>query len=175
MADEEAVVETPSKKKLPLVGALVLLVILGAEGVAVIGGMNLLKPPVPADASADLMLDDQAEGDRLSEVLIMEERLQNRSTGVTHVYDVEIFVQVREADLDRVTEEIERFGNDIKAEIYAIWKSADARHLQEARLETISRRIEAAMNARFGEPADAEEPIIAKCVIVTGTGFRADG
>ena len=74
---------------------------------------------------------------------------------------------------DQVRLEIERIRNELRADIMAIWKSARPRHLREPELDTVTRRIMASLAIRFGVDEASGEQIIRKCIIVSGTGFRA--
>ena len=74
-----------------------------------------------------------------------------------------------------MAEEFEQFRNEIKSEINAVWRTADPRDFQESKLQTLTRKVRAMLDERFGVDPRRGEPIITKCVIVMGTGFRVDG
>ena len=73
-----------------------------------------------------------------------------------------------------MAEELSQFRNEIKSEITAVWRTAEPRHLQEPRLQSLTRRIQTMLSDRFGVDRQRDEPIISKCVIVMGMGFRID-
>ena len=125
-----------------------------------------------ADVPAAL---DAPEEERIVEILVLDAKLPNSKSGVTYLYDTEIYVQVKKRYSARVTQELEQFRNEIKSEITAIWRTADVRHFQEPRLEALTRRVQTLLSERFGVDRARNEPIISKCVIVMGMGFRVDG
>jgi len=81
---------------------------------------------------------------------------------------------VKSGHVEAVEAELEQFGNEIKAELSAIWRTSEPHHFQEPKLETLNRKVEAMLAERFGTDAETAEPVIAKCVIVMSTGFRID-
>ena len=83
-------------------------------------------------------------------------------------------IQVRERDLEKVDEEIAQFQNEIKADISAIWRSAEPQYFQEPKLENLTRKVQTLLNERFGVAKEHNEPIVHKVVIVMSTGFRID-
>ncbi len=168
MADDAAPVEAPKKSKTPIIVALALVI----EAVAIIGVMMFVGKPSDVQAT-DVELGPDAELEKIAEVQVVDAKLPNNKLGVTYLYDTQIFVQVKRKHEGDVAAELEQFQNEITAEIVAIWRAAEPRHFQEPRLETLSRKIEALMNDRFGVDAD-DAPIIQKCVIIMQTGFRVD-
>lgn len=145
------------------------------EAAAIVGAMMLVGGD-PSGASADAMsLDPEAAAlEKIVEALVLEDRLPNARTGVTFLYDTEIYVQVKQKHEPRVQEELEQFYNEIRAEISAIWRTSDPQHFQEPKLETLTRKVTALLQNRFGVDEETGEPILSKCVIVMGTGFRVD-
>jgi hypothetical protein len=87
---------------------------------------------------------------------------------------VEIYVQVKSRYSVQVSDEFDQFRNEIKSDITAIWRQSDPREFQEPKLQSLTRKIGALLNQRFGVDPEYSEPIISKCVIVMGTGFRVD-
>ena len=113
-------------------------------------------------------------GDRIIEVLVLDDRLENNRAGATHVFDTEIWVHAQSRHHHAVSMELDRLRNEIRAEINAVWKSSEPRHLREPELQTVTRRMHDLLADRFGRDELTGEPVIRKCVIVAGTGFRAD-
>jgi hypothetical protein len=133
--------------------------ILALEAVVIIGAMLLVGGP---------------EEEQIVEILVLDGKLPNNKSGVTYLYDTEIYVQVKKRYADQVAEELSRFRNEIKSEITAVWRTAEPRHFQEPRLESLTRRVQSMLSDRFGVDEQHDEPIISKCVIVMGMGFRID-
>jgi hypothetical protein len=85
-----------------------------------------------------------------------------------------VYVQVRNRHHDRVTAELEQFRNEIKADLTAIWRTSDPRHFDEPKLESLTRKVYALMNERFGLDQETGEPVVVKAVIVMSTGLRIE-
>ncbi len=146
--------------------------ILVIEAAAILFLVNLTGGPTAAQADESPLALLEMADDRIVEVQVLGARLPNAKVGVTYLYDTEVYVQVRKKQEGRVTDHLDQFGNEIKAEISAIWKAADPSHFQEARLETLTRKLLVLLNDRFGNDPETGEPVLEKCVIVMGTGFR---
>ena len=163
------------KTRSPLRLILVVSGILVVEAVVIIGAMMLLGGPPDVEAAEAPAVLDAPEEEQIVEILVLDARLPNNKSGVTYLYDTEIYVQVKKRYAAEVTEELQQFRNEIKSEITAIWRTAEMRHFQEPRLESVTRRIQTMLSGRFGVDLQRDEPIISKCVIVMGMGFRIDG
>jgi hypothetical protein len=147
--------------------------LLAVEAVVFIGLMMVVGGE-PQSASAEgVTAPETDEGEKIVEVQVLDAKLPNAKTGITYLYNTEIWVQVKQKDADRVAEELDRFSNEIRAEIGAIWRTSEPAHFREPRLENLTRKVHALLNERFGVNDDGE-PILTKCVIVMGTGFRVD-
>jgi hypothetical protein len=148
--------------------------ILFIEAVVILGAIIFFGGPMDVEASSSQATAQLPEEERIVEVLVLDSRLPNSKTGITYLYDVEIYVQVKSRYSVRVSDEFDQFRNEIKSDITAIWRQSDPREFQEPKLQSITRKIGALLNQRFGVDAEYSEPIISKCVIVMGTGFRVD-
>lgn len=149
----------------------IVVAMLAVEAVALLGLMHALRPPAavvavpPAEAAKDA-------GNQVVEIEVLSDRLANDRSGATYIYPAEIFVQVRARNQEAVRSQIERFKNEIRADVLAIWRTAEPKHFQEPRLDHLTRRIHDLLSSRFDTPGEDEEPTILKAVIVCGTGFR---
>lgn len=167
--------ETPRKRrKSPLRTLILVGSILVVEAVVIIGAMMLLGGPPEVEAVPPPATLETPEEEKIVEILVLDGKLPNNKSGVTYLYDTEIYVQVKKRYADRVAAELAQFRNEIKSEITAVWRTAEARHFQEPRLESLTRRVQAMLTERFGIDKTRDEPIISKCVIVMGMGFRID-
>jgi hypothetical protein len=164
---------TPVKKRRFSTMLLVTGVLL-AEAAAFVGFMTLAGGPETAQAGSALEVVPANPDEAVVETLVLDARLQNNRSGVTYVCDTEIWIQVRGRHLQSVELEIARLHNEIRAEINSTWKGCEPRHLREPGLETVTRKIYALLADRFGHDVESGESVILKCVIVAGTGFRAD-
>ena len=160
----------PSRLKLAIliVGVLVL------EGAAISAAFMFLAKPAEVQASNATDGLKQKKGERITEVLVIDDKLPNARSGVTHLYDTEVYIQVKQNFASRVKDELEQYRNEIKAEITAIWRTAEPHHFQEPKLQTLKRKVYALLKERFGADEEEGEPIVRKCVVIMGTGFRID-
>ncbi len=149
--------------------------ILVLEAVLIIGAMMFLGGPAEVEAAEVAAVLTTPEEERIVEILVLDAKLPNNKSGVTYLYDLEIYVQVKKRYADKVSDEFQQFRNEIKSEITAIWRTAQVRHFQEPRLESLTRRVQRMLSDRFGVDRRRDEPIISKCVIVMGMGFRIEG
>ncbi len=162
------------RKKSPLRLVIVVTGILVLEAVVIIGAMSMLGGPPEVEAAEVPAILEAPEDEQIVEIMVLDAKLPNNKSGVTYLYDTEIYVQVKKRYADQVAEELQQFRNEIKSEITAIWRTAEMRHFQEARMESLTRRIQTLLSDRFGVDRQRDEPIISKCVIVMGMGFRID-
>jgi hypothetical protein len=176
MADTPAPETSKRKKAGRGKSVMMVLGLLGFEAVLIVGAMMLFirEPDVSAGNPGEIPSTDLAEQERITEILVVDGKLPNAKTGVTFLYDTEIYVQVKNKHAERVRAELDQFANEIKSEITAIWRTSDPRHFQEPKLENLTRKVQALLNERLGTDAESDEPILVKCVIVMGTGFRVD-
>ncbi len=173
MPDETPEPET-GKKKLPLKTILLVVAILLVEAVAIIGGMMMLSGPQLVEANPDAAVIEIPDDQKIVELQVIDSRLPNNKSGVTYLYDTQVWVQVKNCYSEQVADQLDRFRNEIKAEITAIWRTSDPRHFQEPKLESLTRKINALLDARLGTDAKTGETILAKSVIVMQPGFRID-
>jgi len=157
------------KKLLVLFGVMFLV-----EAALIVGAMMIIRGPSNVQA-AEIVPGMEAEDEKVVEVLVLDERLPNNRQGINYVYDTEIWVHVKKKHEPRVSDELNRFRNELKSEMMAIWRTAEPRHLQEPKMENLTRKVETLLRQRFGDDADSGEAIIDKCVIVSGPPFRVDG
>jgi hypothetical protein len=165
--------EAPKKGGGGLKFAIITAVLLVLEGVVLGGLFMMMNKPKAAEATEPTVHVDPEE-EKVVEVLVLNERLANDRSGLTFVYPTEIYVQVKKKDEEWVTEEIERFKNEIRADIAALWRTSEPHHLQEPRMESMTRRVETLLRERFDKKDGETEPILQKCVIVSGTGIRVN-
>ena len=173
MADETPTPEG-DKKKSPLRTIILVVAILLIEAGAFIGWMMLHKPEL-VEANRNVPIIEVPDDEKIVELVVIDARLPNNKSGVMYLYDAQVWVQVKNRYAAQVADQLDRFRNEIKAEITAIWRTSDPRHFQEPKLENLTRKINALLDARFGADPQTGETILTKSVIVMQPGFRVDG
>ncbi len=162
--------DSGSQMKTIVIVATILLI----EAAAVIGVLMFIAGPSTVGATGLATTDEIVGDERIIETMVIHAKLPNSRSGVTYLYDTEIYVQTKERHAGRVNRELEQFNNEIRAAITAIWRTAEPHHFQEPNLETLTRNVDALLSDRFGLDPMTEEPVVQKSVVVMGTGFRID-
>ena len=169
--------ETPEpevgKKKSPLKTIILVVVILLVEA-GVFVGVMMMHDPQLVEANPHAAVIEIPEDEKIVELRVIDARLPNNKIGATYLYDTQVWVQVKSRYSEQVADQLDRFHNEIKAEITAIWRTSDPRHFQEPKLENLTRKVNALLDARFGADPQTGETILAKSVIVMQPGFRID-
>jgi len=160
-----------SSKLKTMIAVAVMLVL---EAAVIIAVMMFAGGPPSVEAmptSGELV---SSEDEKIVETLILDAKLFNSRTGVPYLYNTEVYAHVKRKHAEGVCEELEQFQNEIKAEIAAIWKLAEPHQFQEAKNESLTRKVYALLNERFGNDLETGESIIQKCIVYMGTGLRVD-
>jgi flagellar basal body-associated protein FliL len=161
MADTPQATET-EKKKNPLIlfGVVGVLMLLEAVGVYVLVTMTS-----PDSTSAMVDLENGAdEASRLTEVLLVEDRFINISTGRVWQWQATIYLKVADKNLERVQSDMEKRQAEIKQGVAEIIAAAQDRHLREPGRETVKRQLTAYVNEVFGHDGEGA-PRVASVVI----------
>ena len=155
---------------------LVVTVILIVEAVGIVGAMMFLGGEPGQVSAMDIEhAEHDTEGEKIIELPVLEANMPNNKSGVTYLYATEVYVQVKQRYAERVKAEIEQFKAEIKADINAIWRTGEPQHFQEPKLETLTRKVYALLDDRFGDDKAHDEAVVLKVVVVMSTGFRMDG
>ncbi len=176
MADEdtqtEPTEESPKKggKMLPIIVAAIMVV----EAVVVFGAVKLLGGGASSADAAQIEGGEQAAEEAPSEIELVKGSFQNMQTGRVWEWRVEIYIRVRQKNLEEVTRIQERDAATIKEGIAMIFRRAHDRHLREPGLETITRQISAYLTEIFGVDPDGI-PRFERVIIPECKGFPADG
>jgi flagellar basal body-associated protein FliL len=175
MADEATNQAGEKKEKKPKTVVMVMAMLV-IEAVVIVGAMMFLggKPADVAAAHDPHAAAAVAEEDKIVETLVLEARMPNNKSGVTYLFATEIYVQTKQKHAEEVAAEIEQFQAEIKADVTAIWRMSEPQHFQEPKLETLTRKVYALLNDRFGNADGSEDPIVLKVVIVMSTGYRLE-
>lgn len=154
-------------KTIIMVGAL-----LGGEAAVV--GVAMMMWAGPGEVQAEIVETDSAEGELVSELMIVSDRFPNHQSGKIWLWDTEIQIQVKQKDLEYVERLLEERNAEIKTGVSALWRNAHHRYLTEPNLETMTRQLTEYLNNTLGESADGESRVhrvlIPRCVGMPGDG-----
>ncbi|MDG2423526.1 MAG: hypothetical protein P8M22_06075 [Phycisphaerales bacterium] len=140
---------------------------------AALGLMMIMGTPKGVVAD-DLALADSSSGEILVEIPLLDNRLQNKQTGITRVYDVQVVLKASTSRASWIREQITRHGHEYRASIFHLWRSADPAHLDEPFLQTLTRRIQDQMLEFLGREASTGQPVVREVILISGTGFPAE-
>jgi len=160
MADEAQHDEgTQEKKKgnpMFLFGVVGVLMLLEALGVYV---LTTVMSPTATQAQTELETEAD-ESEKTVEVLLVEDRFINISTGRVWQWQATIHVLVKNKHLERVQKDLEERSAEIKEGVAEIIAGAQDRHLREPARDTIKRQLTAYVNDVFGTDAEGEPRIV---------------
>ncbi len=164
--------EASTKKKPPIIMlAIIAIMMLGEAGVVyIVASMT----NGASSASATELEGEVPEGDQLVEVLLLQDQFQNTQSGRVWEWQAEIYLKVRQKNLDGVrgvNPTLEKRNAEIKEGIALIFRRAQHKHLQEPALQTISRQITTYVNEVFGADVDGL-PRVERVVIPVCKGFE---
>jgi len=150
------------KKGNPLILVGVIGVVMLLEAVGVYAVTSMMSPKT---AEAEVGVEELVDEDELTtEMLLVEDRFINISTGRVWQWQATIHVIVKNKNLERVTADMEKHAAEIKEGVSEIIASAQDRHLREPARDTIKRQLSAYVNELFGSDAEGV-PRIERVVI----------
>jgi len=177
MADEETKAEATEEEGSPKGGGKLKLIIIVAVMMLVEGaGVFFLVSSMggPKNVAATELEGLEGTGDEAPvEIELIKDRFQNMQTGRVWEWRVEIFLRVRQKNVDEIVAIQERDAATIKEGVALIFRRANDRHLREPGLETITRQLTTYLNTVFGLDADGF-PRIDRVIVSECKGFAAD-
>lgn len=164
---EEGAENGGGKKKLPIKVLAIVAALMVVEGAGVFAFISMMgRGPQDADAAK---LEGQIEAGRNApvEIMLVDDRYQNHSTGRVWLWETQVYVKVKKKNETFVQEILDQRKAEISTGVAQIIRSAQQGHLKEPHLETIGREITAFVNKTFGTDPDGENRVdrvlIPKC------------
>lgn len=109
----------------------------------------------------------------IAETLVVKDKFPNNQTGRAWLWDVEVFVQVRNKRLDTVTATLTTRAAEVKTGIARIWRTGQHAYFNEPGLETLTRQVREFLNGIVGTSSDGE-PLIERVLIPRCVGFPTE-
>ncbi len=109
----------------------------------------------------------------IAETLVVKEKFPNNQTGRSWLWDVEVYVQVRNKRLDTVTATLTTRSAEVKTGIARIWRTAQHAYFNEPGLETLTRQVREFLNGVVGQGSDGQ-PMIERVLIPRCVGFPTE-
>lgn len=160
----------PAKKKPPIkvIGIVAGIMIVEAALVYVLVG----KMKGPATVEAKQVEGHADDGKALVELPLIEEKFQNMQTGQVWIWDVAVYLKVRQKHADSISAELEARQAEIKEAIATLFRKAQHSQLREPGLETLTRQLTAYVN-KIIEPDAEGKSRIERVLIPKCKGFAA--
>jgi flagellar basal body-associated protein FliL len=162
-ANENAEAQGDEKKKggpMILIGVVGVLMLLEAVGVY---ALITMTGPKTSEAAVDIETEVD-ESERIVELLLVEDRFINISTGRVWQWAATVHLKLKNKNLEKAQGELEKRQAEISEGVAEIIAGASDRHLREPSRETVKRQIGAFVQEVFGNDADGE-PRVEKIVI----------
>ena len=160
----------PAKKSpMKAVGIVATLMIVEAAAVYIFVGKT---GPQPAAAHV-LKPHDGPDENAPVEIPLIEEKFQNMQTGRVWLWDVSVFVQVKQKNQEKVEARLKQRNAEVKEELSRIISKAQHVQLKEPDRQTLLRQFGATLNKIF-ENDEHGDPRIERVLIPRCRGFPAD-
>ena len=128
----------------------------------------------PAELQAEgLTHDDQAELNRIVEVMIIKEKFHNQRSGHPMLFDTEIYINAQNRHIEQVNSIYEASKAGITVDIGTIIRQADPAFFNEKDYATLRRQIKSVLDKRFGKDKDGK-PLVEQVLITKCFPYRAD-
>lgn len=171
-AEEGADAAKPAKKKLPIKTIAIVAVLMAVEGAAV---FVVLGSGTPASGHAATdpahLVDD--DSDKTQEIELVSDKFQNLTSGHPWVWDVSIFLQVKNKNAETVQGVLDQRQAEIKEGLGQIIGRARHSQLTEPERQTLTRQVGAYLEKLEGITADGK-PLLERVIIAKCRGFQAD-
>lgn len=146
--NEQQAGEKKQKKKLPLKMVITLAAVFLIEAGAI--SALFLMFGGPKESGAVTSPDELALLEQVHEQQLVSGRFTNNKTGKTKIFQVEIYVGVREKNRKAVDKLLETKGKLVQARIGEIFRQAEPAQLIDPNLTTLERQIKAALDDMVG-------------------------
>lgn len=161
----------PMKKKLPIKTLIVILAVMVVEGAALVVVLGMLGPKQSQAQIEPKHLEDD-ESEQTQEIELVSEKFQNLTTGRVWIWDVEIYVQVKNKNAEAVEQILTRRKAEINEQVNQVFSRAQHAQLKEPERQTILRQITALMEKIV--PGQDGKPLIERIIIPRCRGFPTD-
>ena len=168
-AQADAPAKTFSLKTLIILASVFLL-----EGAAISAVFIFSGGPDPVEAK-QAQADELAKLEEPTTLLVVQEKFPNLRTGMTVLYETEVFITVKRKHAAKIESKIEQLSAQLRQDIGTFIRKADPAHLSEPTFATLRRQIHAALDERLGRDEASGESYVLEVVIPKVIPFSADG
>lgn len=165
--------EAPAPKKgLPIKTIAVIAVVMALEAGAIVMVMGMLGPK-KSEAAVDPKSLVEDTSHEIKEIQIIADKFQNLTTGKVWVWDIDVYVQVKEKNAERVEKVLEQRSAEIKEGLNQIVARAQHAQLKEPERQSLSRQFTAYLEKVIGMDPDGKS-LLERLLIPKCRGFPAD-
>lgn len=179
MAEKPKAPETPAEpapppaRKLPIKTLAVVAVLMAVEAGAVVFAMGLFGPRSShAETGSHELVEDDSE--ETVEIEVASEKYQNLSTGRVWVWDLSVFIQVKNKNAETVQAVLEQRKAEIGEGLGQIVSRAQHTQLKEPERQTLIRQIGAFLERIRGMTDADGKPLVERIMIPKCRGFPSD-
>lgn len=166
---KEGATAAPEKKKLPLKVVLVVAGIMAVEAGAVFMIASMGAPKAShAEATHAELHDDESE--KTQEIELVTDKFQNMTTGQAWVWQISIYLQVKNKHADRVYGVLEQRSAEIREGLSQIIGRARHTQLTEPEKQTLTRQIAAFLDKLDGMTEEGKS-IVERVIFADCRGF----
>lgn len=168
-AAEKGTEAAPPKKKLPInsIGIVAGLMVAEAAGVFVILGAG--GPKASHGETPEAVLHDD-ESEKTTEIELVNDKFQNMTTGQAWVWQVSIYLQVKNKHAERVEAVLEQRKAEIREGISQIIARARHTQLTEPEKQTLTRQVASYLEKLEGMTED-NKSVIERVIFADCRGF----
>jgi flagellar basal body-associated protein FliL len=157
-AADKAAEQAPPKKKLPIKTIGIVAGIMIAEAVAVFMLLGSGSPKAShGETPAAELHDDDSE--KTTEIELVSDKFQNMTTGQAWVWQISIFLKVKNKNSERVEEVLQQRRAEIREGLLQIIGKARHTQLTEPEKQTLSRQIASFLERLDGMTVDGKSVI----------------
>lgn len=178
MADKPAAESAPAPEAKPkaskgtLKTAIMLVAVLALEGGTI--GLTMMMVGGPREVQGvSLEADEQANQNKLVEVLVVKDKFENLKTGRQFLYDTEVYITVRQRDETTVSDALKSQKAQISMAVGTIIRQSEPAYLQESTYATLRRQIKSKLDDMLGNDPSGE-PVVQDVLVTRCIPFRGD-
>jgi flagellar basal body-associated protein FliL len=165
--------EAPAKKGLPVKTLAIVAVLMIVEAAVVVFALGLLGPQAShAQTEQKNVAHDDSED--TMEIEVVSDKFQNLSTGRVWVWDLSVYLQVKNKNAETVKGVMEQRSAEIKEGISQIISRAQHTQLKEPERQTLIRQIGAFLEKLRGMTDSDGKPLVERVMIPKCRGFPSD-
>jgi flagellar basal body-associated protein FliL len=175
-AEQAASDPAPKKGGLPLKTIIVVAVLMVLEGGGLYFILGSLGGPKASQAGTDAkeLVNDQSEDTQEIRILDKEdEKFQSHSSGQVWVWNVSVFIQVKNKHSERVDHVLQTRKAEIKEGLSQIIARAQITQLKEPERQSLNRQVSALLEKIIGQDPDGK-PLIERVLIPTCSGYPSN-